>query len=132
MIAEVVQQLARLDNHVLRPGGEAPGEFLRAFADGPSRGLMGNQIIDAARSMPASAISSATSGVMSSIATGPEAEQFEMAFAPRFRLALAALGVTPATAHVIADADRLVARFGPWVCRTKIGAQRVADVGERG
>ncbi len=42
-----------------------------------------------------------------------------MAFAPRFRLPLvAALGVTPATAHVIAAADRLVARFGPWVCRT--------------
>ena len=36
----------------------------------------------------------------------------------RFRLPLAALGVTPATAYVIAAADRLVARFGPWVCRT--------------
>ena len=30
-------------------------------------------------------------------AAGPEAEQFEMAFDPRFRLPLAALGVTPAT-----------------------------------
>ncbi len=60
----------------------------------------------------------ATSGVMSSIATGPEAKQFEMAFDPRFRLPLAALRVTPATAHVTAAADRLVARFGPWVCRT--------------
>ena len=30
-------------------------------------------------------------------AAGPEAEQFEMAFDPRFRLPLATLGVTPAT-----------------------------------
>jgi len=51
-------------------------------------------------------------------AAGPEAEQFEMAFDPRFRLPLAALGVTPATAHVTVAADRLVACFGPWVCRT--------------
>ena len=41
-----------------------------------------------------------------------------MAFDPRFRLPLAALGVTPATAHVTVAADRLVACFGPWVCRT--------------
>jgi hypothetical protein len=51
-------------------------------------------------------------------AAGPEAGQFEMAFAPRFRLTLAALGVTPATAHVTLTQDRLVACFGPWVCRT--------------
>jgi hypothetical protein len=49
---------------------------------------------------------------------GPEAEQFEMAFDPRFRLPLAALGVTPATAHITVAADRLVACFGPWACRT--------------
>jgi hypothetical protein len=46
------------------------------------------------------------------------AGQFEMAFDPRFRLPLAALGVTPATAHVTVTADRLVACFGPWTCRT--------------
>jgi len=51
-------------------------------------------------------------------ATGPGAEQFEMAFDPRFRLPLAALGVTPATAHVTLTPDRLVACFGPWVCHT--------------
>jgi hypothetical protein len=51
-------------------------------------------------------------------AAWPEAEQFVMAFDPRFRLPLAALGVSPATAHVTIAADRLVACFGPWVCRT--------------
>lgn len=48
----------------------------------------------------------------------PGAGQFEMAFDPRFRLALAALGVTPATAHVSVTPGRLVACFGPWACRT--------------
>ena len=51
-------------------------------------------------------------------AAWPEAEQFEMAFDARFRLPLAALGVSPATAHVTTAADRLVVCFGPWVCRT--------------
>jgi hypothetical protein len=51
-------------------------------------------------------------------APGPAAGQFEMAFGPRFRLPLAALGVTQATAHVTLTPDRLVACFGPWVCRT--------------
>ncbi len=49
---------------------------------------------------------------------GPGARHFEMAFDPRFRLPLAALGVVPATAHVTLTPDRLVACFGPWVCRT--------------
>jgi hypothetical protein len=49
---------------------------------------------------------------------GPGAGQFEMAFDPRFRLPLAALGVTPATAHVTITPGRLVACFGPWVCHT--------------
>ena len=49
---------------------------------------------------------------------GPGAGQFEMAFDPRFRLPLAALGVTQATAHVTVTPDRLVACFGPWACRT--------------
>ncbi len=52
------------------------------------------------------------------LAAGPGGAQFEMAFDPRFRLPLAALGVTPATAHVTVTADRLVACFGPWACRT--------------
>ena len=54
--------------------------------------------------------------------------QFEMAFDPRFRLALAALGVTPATAHVTVTADRLVACFGPWTCRTTPANVRAVDV----
>jgi hypothetical protein len=52
------------------------------------------------------------------LAAGPGAGQFEMAFDPRFRLPLAALGVTPATAHVTITAEHLVACFGPWACRT--------------
>ncbi|HEX9032717.1 MAG TPA: hypothetical protein VF834_12810 [Streptosporangiaceae bacterium] len=51
-------------------------------------------------------------------ATGPQAALFEMAFDPRFRLPLAALGVSPATAHVTVTSGRLVACFGPWTCRT--------------
>jgi hypothetical protein len=51
-------------------------------------------------------------------AGGQGAGQFEMAFDPRFRLPLAALGVNPATAHVTLTPDRLVACFGPWVCHT--------------
>ena len=51
-------------------------------------------------------------------AAEPGAGQFGMAFAHRFRLPLAALGVTPATAHVTLTPDRLIACFGPWVCRT--------------
>jgi len=54
-------------------------------------------------------------------ATGtPDVEQFEMAFDARFRLPLAALGVTPTTAHVTLGPDRLAAFFGPWVCRTTL------------
>ena len=59
---------------------------------------------------------------------GPGAGLFEMAFAPRFRLPLATLGVTPATAHVTVTADRLVACFGPWTCRTTPANVRAVDV----
>jgi hypothetical protein len=51
-------------------------------------------------------------------ATIPGAGQFEMAFSPRFRLPLAALGITPATAHVTLTPGHLVACFGPWACHT--------------
>jgi hypothetical protein len=61
-------------------------------------------------------------------AAGPEAGQFEMAFDPRFRLSLATLGVTPATAHVTVTTDRLVACFGPWTCRTTPANVRAVDV----
>jgi hypothetical protein len=61
-------------------------------------------------------------------ASVPGAGQFEMAFDPRFRIPLAVLGVTPATAHVTVTADRLVACFGPWTCRTTPGNVRAVDV----
>lgn len=47
--------------------------------------------------------------------------QFDFAFDARYRWFLAALGVTPSTAHVtLTDDDRLVARFGPWTCETSL------------
>ncbi len=55
-------------------------------------------------------------------------EQFEMAFDPRFRLPLAALGVTPSTAHVTIGPDRLLACFGPWVVRTTPSNVRAVDL----
>ena len=61
-------------------------------------------------------------------AAGPGAGQFEMAFDPRFRLPLATLGVTPATAHVTVTADCLVACFGPWTCRTTPANVRAVNV----
>src|SRR3954471_17073361 len=45
-------------------------------------------------------------------------ERFGMAFDERFRVPLAALGITPATAYVTVAQDALIARLGPWVCRT--------------
>jgi hypothetical protein len=45
---------------------------------------------------------------------------FEFAFDPRARWLLAAVGVRPATARVSLGDDRLVARFGPWVCDTTV------------
>lgn len=47
-------------------------------------------------------------------------ERFAFAFEPRFRPLLAIAGVTPRTAHVTVTAERLVARFGPWVCETTL------------
>lgn len=61
-------------------------------------------------------------GLAAAVETGrtseDEAEQFELAFDARYRLPLAALGVTPTTAHVTVAPDRLLACFGPWVVRT--------------
>lgn len=57
-------------------------------------------------------------------------ERFEMRFDPRFRLPLAAVGVTPTTAHVTLGPDRLVARYGPWVCETTL--DNVRDVAVTG
>jgi len=51
-------------------------------------------------------------------------EQFEFAFAPRFRWMLALIGVMPGTAYVSLSAERLVARFGPWTCETPVANVR--------
>jgi hypothetical protein len=48
-------------------------------------------------------------------------ERFRFAFDDRFRLPLAAAGITPTSAFVTLTADdRLVARFGPWTCETPL------------
>lgn len=44
--------------------------------------------------------------------------QFDFAFAPAARPLLAAAGIVPSTAHVTVTDDEVVARFGPWCCRT--------------
>jgi hypothetical protein len=58
-------------------------------------------------------------------AGGPGAvEQFWFAFDARLRPMLALIGVTPGTARVTLTSERLVARFGPWLCETSIGNVR--------
>lgn len=54
------------------------------------------------------------------------ADRFEFRFHKVYLPMLAAVGVTPATAHVVVTDDRLVARFGPWLCSTSLS--NVADV----
>lgn len=49
-----------------------------------------------------------------------EPTQFEFAFEDRYRCLLAAIGVTPSTAHVTLTDDRVIARFGPWSCETTL------------
>ena len=62
---------------------------------------------------------------------GMDDERFRFAFDDRFRLMLGAVGVTPSTAFVTLDADGdLVARFGPWTCRTPLA--NVVDVSVTG
>jgi hypothetical protein len=46
--------------------------------------------------------------------------EFAFAFDPRFRWLLAAMGVRPDSARIFLTRDRLVARFGPWVCDTPV------------
>ena len=53
-----------------------------------------------------------------------EVEQFRFEFAPRYRAVLALLGVTPGTATVTLDEERVVARFGPWSCETTVANVR--------
>ncbi|MGZ8763329.1 MAG: hypothetical protein ACXW2Y_08395 [Acidimicrobiia bacterium] len=56
----------------------------------------------------------------------PAIEVFQFAFDRRFRVPLALIGVTPSTAHVTLTSERLVARYGPWLCETPI--QNVIEV----
>jgi hypothetical protein len=53
---------------------------------------------------------------MATDATGRIRFPFDMP--RRFRPMLALLGVTPTTAFVDLTEERLLARFGPWVCQT--------------
>lgn len=46
--------------------------------------------------------------------------RFSFQFGKRYLPMLAAIGVTPATAHAIITEDRLVVRFGPWLCSTSL------------
>ncbi len=56
----------------------------------------------------------------------PEAQRFTFRFQPLYMPMLAAVGVTPATAHVVVTDDRFVARFGPWLCSTALA--NIVDV----
>jgi hypothetical protein len=98
------------------------------FAELPAIGLQWQP----ARPATADGLTAALAGLpehtAAAPAAGPGAGQFEMAFDPRFRLPLAALGVTPVTAHVTVTADRLVACFGPWTCRTTPANVRAVDI----
>lgn len=55
-----------------------------------------------------------------------EALRFDFRFQKLYMPMLAAIGVTPATAHVVVTDDRLVARFGPWLCSTALS--NITDV----
>ena len=52
--------------------------------------------------------------------------EFEFVFDPRFRRLLALVGVRPDSARVFLTHDRLVARYGRWVCDTPV--TNVSDV----
>jgi hypothetical protein len=53
-----------------------------------------------------------------------EVEQFTFEFEPRYKMVLALLGVTPGTATVTLDDERVVVRFGPWSCETPVSNVR--------
>ena len=79
---------------------------VRWRATGPATERAGAELLGALTANDAGSI--ATAGEVAAI------EQFGFEFDPRFRPVLAAIGVTPGTAHVTLTPDRLVARFGPW------------------
>lgn len=55
-----------------------------------------------------------------------QVQRFGFRFQKQYVPMLAAIGVTSATAHVMVTDDRLVARFGPWLCSTSLS--NVVDV----
>jgi hypothetical protein len=55
-----------------------------------------------------------------------QAQRFDFRFQTLYLPMLAAIGVTPVTAHVVVTDDRLVARFGPWLCSTSLS--NIVDV----
>ena len=55
-------------------------------------------------------------------ATRSSSSLFE--FEPRYKAVLALLGVTPGTATVTLDEERVVVRFGPWSCETPVSNVR--------
>ena len=67
---------------------------------------------------PSTAAALAAAVASTGLPNDDDVQQFEMAFDPRYRVPLAALGVTSTTAHVTIGPDRLVACFGPWTLRT--------------
>jgi hypothetical protein len=56
----------------------------------------------------------------------PQTDDFAFEFDPRFRVPLALIGVTPRSARVTLTPDRLIARFGPWLCETPLANVRDA------
>lgn len=56
--------------------------------------------------------------------------RFDFLFDSLYLPLLAAVGVTPSTAHVALTAERFVARFGPWLCTTPY--DNIVDVCQTG
>lgn len=67
---------------------------------------------------------------MGSDADDEQVQRFGFRFQTLYLPMLAAIGVTPATAKVVLTEDRLVARFGPWLCSTALS--NVVDVSRSG
>jgi hypothetical protein len=56
--------------------------------------------------------------------------QFRFRFAPAYRAAALAFGITPTNSWAVIDADRLAVRFGPWRLRTPL--TNIAEVAVTG
>ena len=65
---------------------------------------------------------------MSETARSAESHRFLFRFAPAYRAAARPFGVTPATAWVEVDDERLSAHYGPWRVRTPLGNIAAVDL----